>query len=83
MILNKFKRRLVLYKQQYTELYFRVVILVALLQNALLSVCVRVRVCWCVCVCVCVCLHNNSKCNKSRNLKFEYMAVYENISDKF
>ena len=47
-------------------------------------------VCVCVCVyvraCVCVCLrflHDNSKCNRSRNTKFEYFVVYENSSDKF
>ena len=37
----------------------------------------------CVCVCVCVCVQDNSKSNQSRNMKFEYVLVYENISDKF
>ena len=32
---------------------------------------------------VCVCLHDNSKSNQSRNLKFEYVVVYANISDMF
>ena len=32
----------------------------------------------CVCVCVSVFLHDNS-----RNMKLEYIVVYENISDKF
>ena len=33
----------------------------------------------CIRVCVCVFVHDNSKSNPSRNMKFEY----ENISDKF
>ena len=41
----------------------------------------------CVCIrvsaCLCVFLHDNSKSNPSRNMKFEYVVVYENISDKF
>ena len=37
----------------------------------------------CVCVCVCVFLHNNSKRNPSRKMKFEYIIVYENSSDEF
>ena len=49
--------------------------------------CIRVCVCVCVCVfvCVCVCacirvcvLHNNSKGNRSRNMKLEYIVVYKN-----
>ena len=28
-------------------------------------------------------LHDNSKRNRSRNMKFEYMVVYENSSDEF
>ena len=42
----------------------------------------------CVCVCVCVCfhvgvfLHDNSKTNRSRNMKFKYFVVNENNSDK-
>ena len=43
------------------------------------SVCVLMH----PCVCVCVCLHDNSKSNQSRNLKFEYVVVYANISDMF
>ena len=34
-------------------------------------------------VCVCVFLHDNSKRNRSRNMKFKYIAVNENNSDKF
>ena len=34
-----------------------------------------------VCVCLCVFLHDNSKSNPSRNMKFEYVVVYENISE--
>ena len=45
--------------------------------------CVCVHPCVCVCVCLCVFLHDNSKSNPSRNMKFEYVVVYENISDKF
>ena len=36
-----------------------------------------------VCVCVCVCLHDNSKRNRSRNTKLEYIVEYENSSDEF
>ena len=32
---------------------------------------------------VCVFLHDNSKRNRSRNIKLEYIVVYENSSDKF
>ena len=41
--------------------------------------------CVCVrpCLCVCVFLHDNSKRNRSRNTKSEYIVVYENSSDKF
>ena len=38
--------------------------------------CIRVRVCVCF-------LHDNSKSNRSRNMKFEHIVVYENISDSF
>ena len=44
---------------------------------------VLVRVSVCVCVCVCVFLHDNSKGNRSRNTKSEYIVVYENSSDEF
>ena len=37
----------------------------------------------CVCVCFCVFLHDNSKRNQSRNMKFKYFVVNENNSDKF
>ena len=58
--------------------------------------CVLVCVCACVCVCVCTCvvcvcvpvfpcvfLQDNSKRNRSRNMKFKYIAVNENNTDKF
>ena len=32
----------------------------------------------CVSVCVCVFLHDNSKTNSSRRLKFKYIVAYEN-----
>ena len=35
-----------------------------------------------MCVCVCVFLHDNSKRNRSRNTKSEYIVVYENSSDE-
>ena len=44
---------------------------------------VLVRVSVCVCVFVCVFLHDNSKRNRSRNTKSEYIVVYENSSDEF
>ena len=40
-------------------------------------------VCACVCFCVCVLLHDNSKRNRSNNMKLEYIVVYENSSDDF
>ena len=51
-------------------------------------VCACMRACVCVCVCVgvcvrvCVFLHDNSKNNRSRNMKLEHIS-YENILDKF
>ena len=36
-------------------------------------VCARAR----VCVCVCVILHHNSKRNRSRQMKLEYIVVHE------
>ena len=36
----------------------------------------------CVCFRVCVCLHDNSR-NRSRNMKLEYIVVYENSLDEF
>ena len=47
---------------------------------------VLVRVCVCVCLCSCACcvfLHDNSKRNRSRNIKLEYIVVYKNSSDEF
>ena len=32
---------------------------------------------------VCGVLHDNSKSNQSRNMKFEYIVVYENSSEAF
>ena len=57
-------------------------VIVAFLENATIgysleSLCVRVF------VCVCVFLHDNSKRNRSRNTKLEYIVVYENSSDEF
>ena len=42
-------------------------------------------VCVCVCPCLCVFLHDNSKRNRSNNMKLEYIVlhVYEHSSDKF
>ena len=34
-------------------------------------------------MCVCVFLHDNSKRNRSRNTKLEYIILYENSSDNF
>ena len=39
--------------------------------------------CVCVFVCVCVFLHDNSKRIRSRNMKLEYIVVYENSLDEF
>ena len=39
--------------------------------------------CVCLCVCVCVFLHDNSKRNRSRNTKLEYIVEYGNSSDEF
>ena len=39
--------------------------------------------CVCGCVCLCVFLRDNSKRNRSRNTKLEYIVVYENSSDQF
>ena len=36
-----------------------------------------------MCLCVCVFLHDNSKRNRSRNTKSEYIVAYENSSDEF
>ena len=42
--------------------------------------CVRACVRVCVCTCACMPAHDNSKCNQSRNIKFEFVAFYENSS---
>ena len=62
-------------------------IIVAFLKNgtieySLESLCASVCVCLCVCFLVCVFLHNNSKRNRARNMKFKYFVVNENNSDK-
>ena len=46
-------------------------------------VCAYVCVCLCVCLRLCVFLHDNSKINRSRNPKSEYIVVYENSSEEF
>ena len=62
---------------------FIVIIIVAFLECNY-RVLVRVSLCVCVCVCLCVCfLHDNSKRNRSRNTKSEYIVVYENGLDEF
>ena len=60
-------------------------VIVAFFRKRNYRVPVRVSVCVCACVrvCVCVCLHDNSKRNKSRNMKLEYIVVYQNSSDEF
>ena len=55
-----------------------VIIIVAFLENATIGYSLES-----LCVCVCVFLHDNSKRNRSRNTKLEYIVVYENSSDKF
>ena len=39
--------------------------------------------CVCPCLCVCVFLLDNSKRNRSRNTKLEYIVEYENSLDDF
>ena len=39
--------------------------------------------CVCVCVRVSVFLHDNSRRNRSGNMKLEYIVVYENSWDEF
>ena len=55
-------------------------IIVAFLENATIGYSLESV---CVSVCVCVFLHDNSKRNRSRNTKSEYIVVYENSSDEF
>ena len=59
--------------------YIRVII-VAFLENATIRYSLESL---CVCVCVCVFLHHNSKRNRSRYTKSDYIVVYENSSDEF
>ena len=49
------------------------VIIVAFLENATIGYSLESV---CVCVCVCVFLHDNSKRNRSRNTKSEYIVEY-------
>ena len=62
------------------------IIIVAFLENATIGYSLE-SLCVCVCasvfVCVCVFLHDNSKRNRYRNTKSEYIVVYENSSDEF
>ena len=59
-------------------------IIVAFLENATIGYSLEsLCVCVFVCVCVCVFLHDNSKRNRSRNTKLEYIVEYENSSDEF
>ena len=63
-------------------------VIVAFLENATIeysSVCVCLCLCLCLCVCVCVCvfLLNNTKRNRSRRMKLEYIVVYEKSSEEF
>ena len=71
-----------LYFQQLQDIFslFCVlcIIIVAFLENATIGYSLES-----VCVFVCVFLHDNSKRNRSRNTKSEYIVVYENSSDEF
>ena len=53
--------------------------------NSIPSLSLSLSLCVCVrpCLCVCVFLHDNSKRNRSRNTKMEYIVVYENSSNEF
>ena len=57
-------------------------VIVAFLENATIGYSLE-SLCVSVCVCVCVFLHDNSKRNRSRNTKSEYIVLYENSSDEF
>ena len=57
-------------------------VIVAFLENATIGYSLE-SLCVCVCVFVCVFLHDNSRRNRSRNTKLEYIVVYENSSDEF
>ena len=60
------------------------IVKVAFLENATIEYSLEsLCVCPCLCVCVCVFLQDNSKRNRSRNTKLEYIVEYENSSDKF
>ena len=53
-------------------------VIVAFLENATIGYSLESP-----CVCVCVFLHDNSKRNRSRNMKSEHIVLYENSSDEF
>ena len=59
-----------------------IIIIVAFLENATIGYSLE-SVCVCVRLCLCVFLHDNSKRNRSRNMKSEYIVVYENSSNEF
>ena len=59
------------------------IIIVVFLENATLKYLLE-SVCVFPCLCVCVFfLHDNSKRNRSRDTKLEYIVLYENSSDEF
>ena len=57
-------------------------VIVAFLENATIGYSLE-SLCVCVCLCVCVFLHDNSKRNRSRNTKLEYIVEYGNSSEEF
>ena len=60
--------------------YQNSLVIVAFLENATIGYSLESL---CVFVCVCVFFHDNSKRNRSRNTKSEYIVVYENSLDEF
>ena len=84
---NKSYFHLVIFSIYYSCVFakrnYRVLVRVCVCVFVHVCVCVCLFVCACVYVCLCVFLHDNSKSNQSRNIKFEYFVVYENISNKF
>ena len=62
--------------------YQNSLVIVAFLENATIGYSLE-SLCVFVCVCVCVFFAPNSKRNRSRNTKSEYIVVYENSSDEF
>ena len=57
------------------------IIIVVFFENATVEYSFKVSLC--LCACVCVSLQDNSKRNRSRNTKLEYVVVYENSLDEF